>query len=245
LKAVCAVSSAAAEADPSFTIPTGASCVKETTTKAAAVATTLAPGLVGTTNQPPATVTGKVVIKGEFGTPPPPARVLDAPVGKSMADNLKMSQSLVATTCSWVASTGRRLETSRSLTAAQDLQADYVITVPAGYTSTAGNTLDASGVGTLVEALGSNAPFTADLKTNAAAAGPVINVTGVTATATVTQPTGPVAQPGPAPAPAAAAEESSSNTGAIIGGILGAIFGISLIGVCVFCIIKKRKNEQE
>jgi cobalamin biosynthesis Mg chelatase CobN len=191
-------------------------------------------------------VSGKVVIKGDFGTPPPPAAELNAPVGKAMADNLKMAESQVTTTCSWVASS-RRLETSRSLTAAQDLQADYVISIPEGYVSTAGETLSASGVSSAVTALGSNPQFTSDLKTNAAAAGHTITVTGVTATATVTEPTVPGGSggAGPAPAPAASAEESSSNTGAIIGGILGAIFGISLIGVCVFCIIKKRKNEQE
>lgn len=252
LKAVCAVStSAAAEADPSFSIPSTASCVQGTTTNTPLVFTTLGRAVVATTNPATSsTVSGSVTIAGDWGTPPPPAKQLEPPVGKAMADGIKLAPSQLTVACAFVdsvASSGRRLETSRSLTAAQDLQATYTITIPAGYISTAGQPLSASGVSSAVTALGSNAQFTADLKTNAAAAGFVINVTGVT----VTEPTlGGAAAGGAAagsgtPAPAASAEESSSNTGAIIGGILGAIFGISLIGVCVFCIIKKRKNEQE
>lgn len=250
LKAVCAVSTTAApEADPAFVIPPSASCVQDTTTNPPVGVVTTAASV---TSDPAASakVTGLITMAGEWGTPPPAAASLEPPVRKSLAAGVKMAEEQVAVTCAFVASSGaRRLETSRSLTAAQDLTAEYTITIPTGYTSTAGTVLTGSSVSTLVSGLANNPQFKADLKKNAADANIVINVTGVVATATVTEPTGGGGSSGSGggatPAPAASAEESSSNTGAIIGGVLGAIFGISLIGVCVFCIIKKRKNEQE
>lgn len=110
--------------------------------------------------------------------------------------------------------------------------------------------MDVASVTSFMANIGNSDSFKDTLVSNAAAAGiSGITITGVTATSSVTAATGTGSggsgSGGGGVAATASDSDSGGNTGAIVGGILGGIFGVALIGVCVFCIVKKKSNNQE
>jgi hypothetical protein len=131
------------------------------------------------------------------------------------------------------------------------LQANYEVQVPQGYTGSQGATVDVASVQGFMASIGNSDNFKNALVAKAAEAGiDGITITGVTATSSVTAATGTNSggsgsAGGGVAANAGDGGDSGGNTGAIVGGILGGIFGVALIGVCVFCIVKKKSNNQE
>jgi hypothetical protein len=49
----------------------------------------------------------------------------------------------------------------------------------------------------------------------------------------------------PAPSPAPAEEESGSGAGAIIGGVIGGLFGLGIVGFLVYWFVIRKKSQQE
>jgi len=197
-------------------------------------------------------ITGDMTVKGQFDTAIG-AEQYCLPLRASLAKAFNLAAQfrddpnlLIAECKAWA----RRLETSRRLgVISAELKATYTFTIKARLSDgdkivTAGDILgkiaDLKKTGSTVfkdfaEAMALEVK--AKLKVD-------VTVSGVEATDPVVVGIAPPG--GPAPAlPATSAEEGGSNMGAIIGGIIGALFGVALIGVCVFCIHKSMNKPQE
>jgi len=197
-------------------------------------------------------ITGDMTVKGQFDTAIE-AKQYCLPLRASLAKAFNLAAQfrddpnlLIAECKAWA----RRLETARRLgVTSAELKATYTFTIKARLSDgdkivTAGDILgkiaDLKKTGSTVfkdfaEAMALEVK--AKLKVD-------VTVSGVEATDPVVVGIAPPG--GPAPAlPATSAEEGGSNMGAIIGGIIGALFGVALIGVCVFCIHKSMNKPQE